>query len=246
MPYVSTVLADAPLNYWRCADPGGGYLFDIGSAPKALVAGGAVVLPYLGPNSDGGSGWFNSANQAVYRTNYTVTSPFTLEGMVWVAFYAAALQVFLSVNNLANLFIDATHHVGGAYIAANIVDSVQLPDQSWHHVALTYGPTGGARLYKDGVLAATGAYAGAQTTTGVVSIGAASNATAAAAASVSECAIFGTELSAARISAHFLAIDAATSRPIFRGFGTVPSSTGGTSTVPELSSEILASVRKTY
>src|SRR5215468_592343 len=54
MSYVSTVIADAPLHFWRAADGGGQLAHDLGSRPWTIHCG-SLLLGYTGVNSDGGA-----------------------------------------------------------------------------------------------------------------------------------------------------------------------------------------------
>jgi len=244
--YVSTVLADAPLHFWRCADPGGALLHDLGSAPRAMASGVQGMTPYTGPNSDGGSVLCTDGNGAVYRNNVPVASPYSLEAFVWLLWPSTATGILIQVNAISLYFV-AGGQLESNFTGAHVLtDPAAAAEQAWHHVCFTYGPTGGARLYKDALLVASSAYFGAISQNNNAALGASINTTLFLNGLIAEAAIYGTELSASRVSTHFLAADNAASRPVFKLGGTFSSSTGGSTSISDLEAQILASVRKTY
>lgn len=256
MTYISEVLADSPTHFWRCADPGGALLFDIGSAPRALSEGvvGFVCTPYAGPNSNGGAAYFDLNTNASYAdSDLNVTTPLTLECWFWLEKSANALQDFLGISNGATALaigVDATLHAhafssGGAIAAAAVTTR-----QAWHHLVLTQTAALGT-LYLDAV--SVGTLAGAAVNINpnflIGSGGSAGSPVRFAHAAVSECAIYASALSAARVTAHFTAADNTTGSPVWGGGGLagVGGSSGATNPLYlGILQQILQSVRKVY
>jgi len=218
--YLTTVLADAPVHYWRCNDPGGGLLNDIGSAPKflTLVTVNSNALPYGGVNTDGASGWFDANTGAWHNPGDALVSPRSLECWVWRHALSGRVEVFCS--HYVNLQITAANTVLWASGGPNVTSPATITEQAWHHIVGTYGPVGGAKLYIDGVNVVTGAYTGAFAPGAQVeSIGMSGAGGNFTSANVCEVADYATELSAARVSAHFAAADLTAGLPLYLGFG---------------------------
>jgi len=243
--YVSVVLGDAPVHYWRLTDPGGGLLHDIGSGPRrALTVVGQSTLPYTGPISDGGSCWFDANAGAWHFSGDVVASPFSIECWVWrhslrgsveaIAYHAEALQ-----------FTASNHVLYATFGDGNIDSGAVLSEQAWHHIIGTFGPAGGGRLYIDAIQ--TGpivGYAALASSIHTPSVGMSDAGGLFGTANIAEFATYGVELSAAQVTNHFVAADNIASRPVYRGLGTLPSGTGGVSTVPELNEAIIGYVSK--
>jgi hypothetical protein len=244
--YVTTVLADGPRHYWRCSDPGGGFLHDIGAAAqKALTVTGQNTMPYSGVASEGGSTWIDAGGGAIHRTGDTAKSPQSLECWVWLHFPPVAQEIFLS--HVESLGISAAGLPTWFNNAANLASAVALTEQTWHHLVGTYGPANGQKLYVDALQVGTGAFgAGFGPVVAVESLGISVAGANTASANIAEAATYDIELTPARITAHYLAADTLASRPTYKPQGTFDVTTG----ISDLSSAdiaaILAAVRRTY
>lgn len=224
--YLAAVVADAPVHYWRCADPGGSLFHDFGSSPRALESGlsGALQLPYLGPVTDGGAAVFDlNANASYGDSDLALPTPFTLECWVWIVKSAALAQGFVSVSNgttACELGIDTTLHPHAFTLIGPLTAAAPLNRNTWHHLALTI-TLAASVLYVDGVnVAAAGSAVVAFSPNLVIgSGGTAGGPTRFAHAAISEAAIYGTALSAARVAAHAAAADNTASRPVFNANG---------------------------
>lgn len=254
MSYVTTILADNPIHYWRLADPGGALLHDLGSSPRALEIGAGnigPVSPYTGPNSDGGSA-FILQNQALNYQDADGTSvqPLSLECWFWLHSSRGVAQAFLALTDgVANLElgIDATLHVKAFASGGQPTAVAVTTRQQWHHLVLT-ASVAVCDLYLDGFNVATqaGGAIGAWHPGFIVGAGGSTTAPLRfCTAAIAECAIYGTKLTAGQVTTHFVAADNTASRPVYKSFGT-STTTGGVVTIPELSNQILGSVRKTY
>jgi hypothetical protein len=251
--YLSTILADAPLHFWRCADGGGQIAHDIGSSRVHLITTIQPLLGYSGPNSDGGSclmptgADLNSAGGNLA----TVVSPFSMELWFW-AFALLPTQRYLmawdgSTPNAAQIFINTNGaiqpQVSGTFPTPSTVPTIQ----HWHHAVLTYdGVT--IRSYLDAIAQPTIAKAGPITITRPIGIGAEpSVASLAFEGFISEAALYGATLSAGQISTHFAAANTPSQTPVYTaviGAGGAGGVTGGVA--PSGLDDILNSVRKTY
>jgi hypothetical protein len=254
--YVATVLADTPLHFWRMADPGGGLCHDIGSAPFHMhVASGAGLtapLGYTGPNSDGGSVDL-SASGAFANTGETltyVTGAITVELLAWPWQFKSVGNQWLFWNLVAgqiSLYNDGAHWFflyNSTFVPAVGVAVPQ--NQQWTHLVGTYDGVNG-QLYVNGA-ASGAARAIAPQATGSALLDLLHNTTAGSRGFVAEVAVYNTALSAARVLAHYNAIDQLVNVPVFSltGGASYPSPTPGTSPTDLDTASILSSVRKTY
>ncbi len=241
MTYIATVLADSPSHFWRCADPGGLYLADLGATPDALFfnATSALYLPYSGPNTDGGSvtlglGYFWD-NDGV-----TLAAPISVECWFWQVAYINTFQVLAQLhsaagNVLAQIGLDATGHPQLNTQTNAVTAAAPATRQHWHHMVATLGGAGALNLYLDAVN--VGALAGAVTGSAVYRI-AVGGVTAPAASnyqgSIAEFALYPSVLSAARVAAHFAAADNTLARPVFQGSPLFPVASGGVNSGTDL------------
>ena len=236
MSYFSVVNADAPDHWWRCADPGGLVLHDIGSPTRVL----AYVklfgsLPYTGPSSDGGSAFMQSGSAGGNNQIAEVLGPSSFSIEFWyfapdqLATERDLVEIFGS-GRLAILDVLSTGAVEfvihGVPSNAGITSAVQTFN-AWHHVVGTYdGAT--LRLYVDGALATSTAIATDMTGTYAVYIAQNSTGGNGGPTFLSDIALYGTILTPARVAAHFAAADLRTSSPVFQGNGIFPNASGGT------------------
>lgn len=249
MSYLTTVIADAPDHYWRAADPGGIFLHDIGSAPHTMLLPIDGSVPYTGPNSDGGS--FGPTGNGGARAQETILlpSPRTLE--CWYYPIIVPKSVFLiSFDGVAfnqwGLSTDANGHIAMAVNNTNIISAVIPTSEHWHHIVGTYDGTNG-RLYLDAILVGgPTAIAAPANTARNFEVGANTNHTAIAYGAFAEVATYPVALSAARVTAHFLAVDNVPSTPVFRGPAFFSSGSDSSGDLITSINDILNSVRKVY
>src|ERR1700693_3733491 len=228
MTYLSAVLADTPVHYWRMADSGGAYLHDLGSTPRALQIGGpgqGVVLPYSGPNSDGGAAWIGLNNGLNYTDlDLPFTQPCSLECWFWLHHLNAAIVGFLSVSDSVTAIeigLDATMHAHAFTNGGTLVAAAPTTRQHWHHLVLTCSVAATA-LYLDGVNVAAGVGAAIGAWSPGFVVGAGGNPVAPtrfANTAIAEVAVYTGLLAAGRVTAHFVAADQVATRPVYRGHG---------------------------
>lgn len=252
MSYLSTVIADSPLHYWRCADGGGTLEHDIGSAPRHL---GSLVFAgtgYSGPSSDGGAvqtlannGFPQSGDNLAARI-----SPFSLEVWFWPLTIPGGAAVLLGWGapgaNTMLLVYNPALTLNINFNAALVGPAGAFAVQRWHQAVATYdGVT--AKLYGDGALIANAAQAGPITITQPVAIGAIPAAANVFNGFLSEAAIFPAALTAAQVLAHFNAADQPLQAPIYTNVAgnqnAISAVTSGTN--PPGLSDILKAVRVT-
>lgn len=251
--YVAAVLADAPVHYWRCADPGGSLLHDIGSNPRALQLNNtAIATPYVGPVFDGGSVWFGNNLSAIYRDfDVVVNTPLTIEVWAWVTYSAGVAQDFLSWLTAAGvgpaIGIDSTLHPHLFTPGPPLTAAAPMSVQHWHHMVGTCSAVA-SLLYVDAIQVASGG--SAATTGGSAPMLAAGNLISTpqrlASAFLAEAAIYSSVLSPSRVNAHFLAADATTSRPVSKLAGSLSIATGIPTLLADSTDAVLKAVRKTF
>jgi hypothetical protein len=255
LTYLTEVIADAPVHFWRCADPGGLLAHDIGSAPEALLNSGAnpTKLGYSGPNVGGGS-FLQTTDGSVLKsyTLFALALPYTVECMYWPHDVAqGASYTVVSLDNPATVDIRITesvaslvNFVGGG---VQVVSLTALVRQTWNHLAMTVSGAGAIATYINGVAGPAGV-GGAGIAAGGYCIGGRTDNSIRASGCISEVAFYAAALTAARIAAHDAAVDQRTQRPIYTQFGgaSYPSSTPSPAPTSADTALILSSVRKTY
>lgn len=252
MTYLATVLADSPVHFWRCADPGGLLYHDLGSAPRSMQNGlsTATSLPYLGPNSDGGSTFLSlNTNANYYPGDQTLATPFTMEVWAWLQ-KGGTLQGFFAVSNNVNTMevgVDGSNnaHFYDAVGANTTATAVSL--QHWHQYVLVQ-QAASSTFYFDGAFVANG---GGVALSGLFAfmIGAGGYGASPARfanAAVAEVSIYPSALSAARVLAHYNAADQLAQRPIYRGSGEFSVVTGVVTDNTSQLNSVLANITSTY
>lgn len=240
---LSAYQADNPTHYWRCADPGGSAITDIGSSPQtAYFSNTTPALGYSGPASDGGSCYFTGGGYANTPSNFTIAPPLTVE--VWTfsnAFGAsggwaasvAGFKVGYDLNGQEQATIN-----GFAYQP----HSASVTLGHWHQLVFVVTTTT-LTLYIDGALnASTSHAAGSQTNAGVIGSDGSTNLI----GFCSEVALFPSALSLSRINAHWTAADNTGVLPQYNAGGIINPSTGTYTTIATLCADILAAVQKTF
>jgi hypothetical protein len=211
-----------------------------------------TVAPYVGPNSDGGAAYVLQ-NQALNYQDGDLASvqPLTLECWFWLHSGRGVAQAFLALTDgVANLEIglDATLHPHAFSSGGGITSVTPVTRQQWHHLVLTQSVAAGD-LYLDGFNVGTlvGGAIGAWSPGFIAGAGGSTTAPLRfSTAALAECAIYSTKLSAARVTAHFVAADNTAGRPIYRANGTFDISGGTATSDPTSLASILASVRKVF
>ncbi len=256
------VHGDAPVHWWRCADPGGRVLNDIGSAtavPLGIVLDGS--LPYSGPASDGGAAVFGRTSNAGLNQCYLAvpSHPFSLEAWLFpfdisnVGAVAFELQNGI-MNSIAAgaAFLSLLMRTDGKFqfnfsgFGGNpsAIAAAASTFRAWHHVVGTYDGAN-LKLYVDGALSATTASAADASGSYDTIIGQ-TNGHVDSTIGLAELAYYSTALSGAQVAAHFAAADSAASFPVYKGGGSYPTSSFGTSSLLANILDVLNSVRKTY
>jgi len=253
LSYLTEVLADNPTHYWRLADRSGEWAADIGSArPEMMIykpqASGSVLgLSYSGPNSDGGSALVLSPSY-VQCAAIQATFPFTIEICSFFNYVTAALTALMAWNydnQTVGLAIGGA--LPGVYVAYSSTGNAagHVPSKYvWDHVAGVY-TAAATSLYVNGALQQT---VGATALTGPQSVflgRTQANGQPLPGGSLSEVAIYPTALSAARLLAHFNALNQRTQTPVFGGAGDF-SGAPTNAAYTDLLLKILQSVRKPF
>lgn len=253
--YLAAVLADAPVHYWRCTDPGGILLNDIGSLRRALLVNSTYPAgsPYIGPVSDGGALIFQGGAYPWYKDTTVWSTPFSLECWAWQQATAGVAQYLMEIAGPgafgAGMFLSAAGvPTGQAPGAGNAVTAAATPTiQHWHHYVLSVNAAGVATLYVDAFAAGSVAGTAAVNQNYALAIAGLSTSPAGTAFSglLSECALYNTALSPSRVTTHFTAADQISSQPVFKGNGSVDPGTGVPTLISDEIAQILASVRRT-
>ena len=234
MTYLSTVLADAPQEYWRCADPGGLVLNNIGAnvGKIPLLSSQALGMPYSGISSDGGAALALGGLTNIRNGNATWasgTNNVSLELWHWPlangAYQAIAVTgggVILGIRFQGTGQYIAYHGGGG------VITTVGTYSLSrWHHLVLSYDHVN-LRLYVDGAAAGSvGDVFTANQTYGVYLLSDESGGSWGT-GGVCEVALYGSTLSAGRALAHFNARENASNALVFQGGGEFASTPGST------------------
>jgi hypothetical protein len=257
--YLSEVLADSPLHYWRLADPAGAAVNDIGSGlPSLLIPeiGGAGAhsygnqLGYSGPVSDGGSALLTGC---AYRgPSFSFSTPCSFECWVWMVVAGSRYLVFGAGNGTnehgISIETDQKAEIYGLTPSANPAGG-SVGENGWHHLVATTDETTGI-IYIDGASVATHSADHRTTSNARFKIGGDPNSTNAGGliGAIAECAFYTAALTATRVGVHFAAADLVLQPPVAGNSGGL----GGTSSVArnalytDALDAILASVRSTY
>ena len=221
--YAANVALDNPLAYWRLDEPAGTttVLDRSGNGDPGTISGGVTlgVPGGLGNDNDtaaafdGTSGYINVPdNSSLFNTGLSVEA--WVKATTWVA--AGSIVNRRTSGNVGGYIIEPANtagqinfyvYAGGSWRAAT---TPALAAGVWHHLVGTYdGAT--VRIYADGVLAASTAYAGSVNAPAgpLVWIGKNAVSNLLFNGSIDEVAIYGTTLSAARVAAHYAAASSA-------------------------------------
>lgn len=247
--YLTAVLADSPVHYWRLCDPGGQVAHDIGSSASQMGTNGPTALGYSGPVSDGGSFVTTLNNNCASIVPLTYNPPYTIELWAWMWGYNALQDILAWDDSTAQSFGLRFSAAGACSISVGTGSAVfngPISFQAWHHFVAVVTSTL-MTLYLDGASVASGANGGTLTQTLNLSIGN-SGGVRPMQGAVAELAYYHAALSAARVLAHFNAADNTAQSPIYSAAGGLGG--GGVSVNNPnylgILQQILQSVRKLY
>ena len=225
-PYSVAVAADSPTLWYPLTDTAGPTARDYSATPRGGVYQGGVTLGAACPTSCGTAATFDGSTGYVSNANI-ITSPATFSIETWfmttttnggmIAGFGSAVTG-ASGNYDRHIYMN---NAGQVYfgVASNqtVHTTAHYNDGGWHQAVGTEGPAG-LQLYIDGTLAASASTptSSAQTYTGswrvgFDSIGGWSSAPHSNyfAGSLAEASFYGTQLSAARVAAHYAAATSA-------------------------------------
>ena len=228
--YSTAVAADSPILWYQLGDKPGTTAQDVSSVPHNGTYQGGVTLGVAGPTSCGTAAGFDGSTGYVSNANI-VTSPATFSLEVWfntTTSNGGLLAGFGSAVTGASGNYDRhiyMNNAGQIYfgVAANqtVHTTAAYNDGNWHQAVATIGPAG-MMLYIDGALAASSAsptvssqtYSGSWRV-GYDSLGGWSSAPHSNffAGSLAEVSVYGTQLSATRVAAHYAAASGVVTLP---------------------------------
>lgn len=257
MSYLSEVLADAPIYYWRLADPPGTVANTIGSAGPQPLFGSAIAygsLGYSGGVSDGGCLLTQAAVSQFYGSVQKLQAlyPVTVEWLLWhPGVRDDGVQDFpwgwgdSSTGPFQNQLGDGRYAFN--FGAVSSVPVANVTANAWHHFAFQYsiGLTTFS-YFVDGVLQPQPAFTAVAPWLGQLMLGRRNSGGAQYIGAISEFAIYNATLSTARLGAHRSAIDRPVSPPVFKSAGNWDPATGTSSGLGADTAAILAAVRQTY
>ncbi|WP_461036700.1 CBM96 family carbohydrate-binding protein [Streptomyces mayteni] len=225
-PYVSAVLADNPLLYWRFDETANNFASDLsGNGNNGVHRGGPQrgVTPGAVPGPDAASVGHDGADSYTYTdrsfsgmTRFSVETWFrttTTQGGKLVGLGNRTLQPSTVRDNNLYMLNDGRLSFGIINGANRVITgSGRYNDGRWHHVVGSVG-TNGMRLYVDGQqVASNTSYTSARNVTGYWRAGGDSlvnwanrPASDHFAGQLDETAVYPTQLSAARVTAHYQA-----------------------------------------
>lgn len=216
--YVTEVMADAPVQYWRFAESGGLLAHSIAGTPRApwsVVTPSLMPFGFTGPVSDGGSLVLVNGVMRHVGTDRFADAPWTFEVWLWTSTHWATApgnSRIIRFGNGANF--EFYHGSSGISINTNspfVSTTYAEAGFEWHHYVATKSGTA-FLIYVDGTLLATLSSTGAAFLEGLADLQGPGYGVA-----FSELAIYATGLSGARIAAHYAAADRRAYRPVWRG-----------------------------
>ena len=230
-PYVATVLADSPTNYWRLNELAGTAAYDLGSGATTLAYTGSPTLGATGALSNGTntSVTFNGTSQYVVAPNNTIANydrTNTFSGEAWVkistVIYNPTIMgkmtnsgtylgwAFNFDNSVGRLYFYLIKDASNNWMSVSSAASTYA-DGAWHHVAFTYdgsSSASGVKMYVDGVQITTTTSQDSLTSSTLnasvaFAIASRGGANALFPGSIQDVALYSTVLSADRIKAHY-------------------------------------------
>ena len=228
--YSTAVAADSPTLWYPLGDKSPATAQDVSSTPHNGIYQGGVTLGVAGPTDCGTAASFDGSTGYVSNAN-VVTAPATFSLEVWfntsttnggmlVGFGSSVTGA--SGNHDRHIYMNNSGQVYfGVSSNQTVHTTAHYSDGSWHQAVGTIGPAG-MMLYIDGALAASSASPTASSQTysgswrvGYDSLGGWSGAPSSNyfAGSLAEVSVYGTQLSAVRVAAHYAAASAAVTLP---------------------------------
>ena len=216
--YGAAVYADDPDLYWRLAETSGTTANDSGRSANPGTYRNGVTLGATGALSVNPAAQFNGSDQFV-ASNAAFSDPSVYSTEAWFRTSTTTGGKIIGFGDNPtgssgsydrHVYLqDDGKLVFGAYTGQlNVVTSAAAyNDNQWHHVVATQSGNG-MKLYVDGSLIGTNPQTGAQAYTGYWKIGGDNTWGSSSAylnGSIDEVAVYSTELSAARVGAHFAA-----------------------------------------
>lgn len=216
LDYRSTVLADSPLVYWRLGETSGTTATDASGNARHGTYSGSPTLGVTGAliGDTNTAVTFDGVDDQVSVADTTDLTAYTAEAWVKTTNSAAGeLDVAARLGSAGTsriflLYVGAGKASGIFYNSTgtqlNLSSPGSIADGNWHHIAMAYtAGTSTGRLYLDGSQVATGTRAGPLSTADVPFTVGTSAFVSRFIGSIDEVAYYGTELSAARILAHY-------------------------------------------
>ena len=220
--YSTAVAADSPTLWYQLGDKSAATAQDVSSSPHNGTYQGGVTLGVAGPTNCGTAASFDGSTGYVSNANI-VTSPATFSLEVWfnttttnggmLAGFGSAVTG-ASGNYDRHIYMNNTGQIYfGVSSNQTVHTTAAYNDGNWHQAVATIGPAG-MMLYIDGTLAASSASPTASSQTysgswrvGYDSLGGWSSAAHSNyfAGSLAEVSVYGTQLSATRVAAHYAA-----------------------------------------
>lgn len=222
--YLTAVLADNPIHYWRCCDPATGVLNDVGSVPIALITNANFAsLGFSGPVSDGGSFYSDSNDDAVFRDTENWSTPLTLELWFWQHYVRGQTQALFDIEQagVTALILPFVISSGALQVnaGASHLTTTTFPQiQRWHHLVVTRSASL-TTIYLDSVNIGSFASAAQASVPCQFALGAAVGDTSISSANFSEVALYSSALSSARVAAHYAAADRRSQPPVGNAAG---------------------------
>jgi hypothetical protein len=224
--YAAAVRADNPLYFWRLNDAGGVVAADALLSTFALStssysagrSSGVSGFGYTGPSQGSGGSWLQ-VNDGLYRLpgspTLTINAPYSIECWLWLTVpNTSVTTAYLEIGIVGGPSFGIVQ-IGGTGAVGVRVNETDYPAPSpassavWSHYVATINGTA-ARLYYNGALLWSGVTNPAgNISLGGVNVGQLFGQGLAQAGWYSEVAIYPSELSAARVLAHY---NAASSR----------------------------------
>ena len=225
-PYSVAVAADSPALWYPLNDTAGTTARDYSATPHNGIYQGGVTLGAAGPTTCGTAATFNGSTGYVSNAN-TITSPATFSIEVWFKATTTGGGLLVGFGNaVTGASGNYDRHIymnnaGQVYfgVASNqtVHSTAAYNNGSWHQAVGTEGPAG-LQLYIDGALVASASTptSSAQTYTGSWRVGydslggwTSNPQSNYFAGSLAEASFYNTQLSAARVAAHYAAATSA-------------------------------------
>lgn len=209
--YLAEVLADDPLNYYRLSETGSGPFLDIAGGydltPNGTIVSATGLVPTELPDA---AARFNPAGtlfQATGAFTFPSTQPVTVEFWIKpVSILGSDMYIYVESGATDGFHISMVATTGvWRWVSTNVLAvsfTAAAAAGKLQHVVFTMDASGVIRLYIDGQLSQTSGVVGIFQPTPTAYLG---HATVASNAEIDEVAIYNTDLSAARILAHYAA-----------------------------------------